>query len=94
MRDGCLIAQDAIENIREKKYRQVTIAFHGEPPTLEGAGDVQVEWHHENRMTFRVKGDPSALLRVLAGLEITDVSITEPSLEDVFLEYYRGGAEI
>lgn len=94
LRDGRLIAQATIESIREKKFRQVTIAFNGEPPILEGAGDVQVEWRHENRMTFRVRGDPGALLRALARVDITDVAITEPSLEDVFLEYYRGGEDV
>jgi ABC-2 type transport system ATP-binding protein len=89
LRDGRLVTQDTIENIREKKFRQVTIAFDGEPPDLAGAGDLQLEWRHENRMTFRVRGDANALLRTLASLDITDVAITEPSLEDVFLDYYR-----
>ncbi len=42
-------------------------------------------------MVVRVRGDPQALLSALAAAQITDVSITEPTLEEVFLDYYRDG---
>jgi hypothetical protein len=58
---------------------------------MTGAGDVEVVWQHENRVTLRVRGEAGALLRTLAQLDVTDISISEPSLEDVFLDYYRDG---
>jgi ABC-2 type transport system ATP-binding protein len=91
LRDGRFIIEDTIENIRAKKYREVTIAFSGDTPSMTGAGDVEVVWQHENRMTLRVRGEAGALLRTLAQLDVTDISISEPSLEDVFLDYYRDG---
>jgi ABC-2 type transport system ATP-binding protein len=54
-------------------------------------GEVEIVWRHENRMTFRVRGEAQSLLRALAAAQITDVAITEPSLEEVFLDFYRGG---
>jgi ABC-2 type transport system ATP-binding protein len=39
-----------------------------------------------------VKGDVNPLLRRLAGLEVLDVSITTPDVEDIFLRYYDAGA--
>ncbi len=92
LRDGHLITEDTIENIREKKYREVTIAFHGPAPSLDDAGEVEVVWQHENRITFRVRGDARTLIQTLARADITDVSITEPSLEELFIDFYRGGS--
>jgi hypothetical protein len=39
-----------------------------------------------------VRGDVGKLLARLQGCTIEDLTITEPSLEEVFLDYYRGGA--
>jgi len=93
LREGRLIALDRVEKLRERKYKEVTIAYEGAPPNLEGLDDVQVIWQHDGRMTFRVKGDVNALLAALRERRLEDVTITEPSLEEVFLEYYREAAK-
>jgi ABC-2 type transport system ATP-binding protein len=49
-------------------------------------------WGHEGRLTFRVRGDIGKLLARLQSCVIEDLTITEPSLEEVFLDYYRGDA--
>jgi len=69
----------------------VTIAYRGAPPNLEGLDDVQVIWRHEGRITLRVRGDVSLLLAALQQCTLEDVTIAEPSLEEVFLDYYREG---
>ena len=90
LREGRLATVQSVEGLREQKYREVTIAFTGAAPTLAGAGEVEVVWEHETRLTVRVRGEAHALLTALAAApNVTDVSITEPSLEDVFLDYYR-----
>jgi ABC-2 type transport system ATP-binding protein len=40
-----------------------------------------------------VKGDLNRLLTALQGTELEDLSIAEPSLEEVFLDYYRDGGQ-
>jgi ABC-2 type transport system ATP-binding protein len=89
LREGRLIALDSVEKLRERKYKQVTVAYDGAPPDIETLGDVQVVWRHEGRITFRVKGDVNDLLARLRDHPIADLTITEPSLEEVFLDYYR-----
>lgn len=91
LREGRLVAFDRVEALRERKYREVTVAFTGEPPVLEGLVGLQIVWHHENRITFRVRGDVASLLKRLSESQIEDLTITEPTLEEVFLDYYRGG---
>ena len=90
LRDGRLATVDSVEHLRDQKYREVRIAFAGVPPSLEGVGEVEIVSQHEGRMTLRVRGDVNDLLRALAAADLTDVSIAEPTLEEVFLDYYRG----
>lgn len=92
LREGRLTRLDTVEALREEKFRQVTVDFDGEAPSFEGLGEYEVVWQEAQRMVVRVRGDARALLSALAAARITDVSITEPSLEDVFLDYYRDGA--
>ena len=91
LREGRLKRLDTVEALREEKFRQVTVDFDGDPPSFEGAGDYEVISQEARRMVVRVRGDARELLSVLAAAQITDVSIMEPSLEEVFLEYYRDG---
>jgi ABC-2 type transport system ATP-binding protein len=93
LRDGRLAALSTVEELRAQKYREVTLAFVGEPTALDGLGEVEVVWRHENRMTLRVRAEAGMLLRALAVLNLTDVTITEPTLEEVFLDYYRDGGD-
>jgi ABC-2 type transport system ATP-binding protein len=93
LREGSLIALSTVASLRSQKYREVTITFVGDPPDLRGIGEVEIVWQHENRLTFRVRGEASKLLEALAAAEVTDVTIAEPSLEEVFLDYYRGGRD-
>jgi ABC-2 type transport system ATP-binding protein len=44
--------------------------------------------HSDGRWHFTT-ADPAALLRLLASLPVADITIAPPSLEDVFLQYYR-----
>ena len=91
LREGRLTRLDSVEALREEKFRQVTVAFDGEAPSFEGLGDYEVISQEARRMVVRVRGDARALLAALAAAQVTDVSITEPSLEEVFLDYYRDG---
>lgn len=93
LREGRLTALDSVEALRGRKYREVSIAYEGDQPSLAGLEDVQMIWQHEGRMRFRVRADPVQLLQVLSHANITDLTITEPSLEEVFLDYYREGVQ-
>ena len=91
LREGRVTRLDTVEALREEKFRQVTVDFDGEAPSFEGLGDYEVISQEARRMVVRVRGDARALLATLAAAQITDVSITEPTLEEVFLDYYRDG---
>jgi len=93
LKAGRLVVLDSVDSLRSRKYKEVTVVYKGNPPVLDGLEDVQVVWRHDGRITFRVKGDLNRLLAALQGTELEDLSIAEPSLEEVFLDYYRDGGQ-
>ena len=56
-------------------------------PELSGIRDVSTD---RGTISFLYSGDINILLQVLSGLPLTDVSITDPDLEEIFMHYYTG----
>jgi len=93
LRNGRLAELDTIEGLRARKYKQVTLAYSGEPPKLDGIPDLEMLWQRDHRLAFRARVAAKELLARLVECDVEDVTIAEPSLEDVFLDYYRGSDE-
>ena len=55
-------------------------------PTLAGIKDIKI---NGDTINFLYSGELNLLLHMLAGLSITDVNISEPDLEEIFMHYYR-----
>ena len=53
---------------------------------LEGISNIS---SHGRKVTFVYTGDPNKLTKLLAGVRLTDISIEEPALEEVFMQYYK-----
>jgi ABC-2 type transport system ATP-binding protein len=43
---------------------------------------------HNHALNFMYSGRVEELIRVLAGQEVTDLLIEEPTLEEIFMHYY------
>ena len=89
LREGRLVVLESIEKLRERKHKVVTVAYMGAPPNVDELEDAEVLWRRDNRMAFRVRGDVNRLLACLQKYDLRDLTIQEPSLEEVFLDYYR-----
>ena len=44
------------------------------------------------RLRFTLTGPPAAALKALAEAEVTGLAVREPSLEEIFLDYYGTGS--
>ena len=89
LREGRLVVLESIEKLRERKHKVVTVAYTGAPPNVDELEDAEVLWRRDSRMAFRVRGDVNRLLACLHNYDLRDLTIQEPSLEEVFLDYYR-----
>jgi ABC-2 type transport system ATP-binding protein len=94
IRGGHLVAEDGVKALLGKRLRQGAVDFADptDPAFLaQVVGVDNVEAVSPTRLTGRVKGDAvDALLKRLAERRVVDLRIQQASLEDVFLEYYRG----
>jgi ABC-2 type transport system ATP-binding protein len=90
IREGRLIACDRVENLSRTSAKRVNI--HGEfsPEKLPGVRDIQMS---NGNISFLYSGDINELIRQLAEIYITDLSVGEPDLEEIFMHYYTDGGE-
>ncbi len=90
IRGGRLAAVDQIENLSQSNAKRVTL--HGItdlPETLPGKS-VSTS---EDTVSFLYQGDIKNLLSEINRLPITDMTVTEPDLEEIFLHYYETEGE-
>jgi ABC-2 type transport system ATP-binding protein len=65
------------------------VAYTGTPPELSTVpGVAAAEPAGPGRLRFALTGPPGPVLRVLAAAEVTALTVREPSLEEIFLDYY------
>ena len=86
IKEGRLIAQDSVENLSKTNAKRVTL--HGVNSIPEELAAKSAE-AGEDYITFLYSGDIKALLSAAQSLPIYDISITEPSLDEIFMHYYE-----
>ncbi len=86
IRDGKIIVSDKVEKLEETGAKKVVISGSFDAKALGSISDLRTE---EGTTSFLYKGDLKPLLRSLSESEIENVNITEPSLEEIFMNYYE-----
>lgn len=86
IRDGKLIACDSVENLAKTSAKRVNV--HGDV-FLGGLTEVRDVQQFDGGVNFLYGGEIKELLRILAAGRVTDISIAEPDLEEIFMHYYQ-----
>ncbi len=86
IREGRLLAVDSVENLGHTGARRVTLQGVKAVPGLDNVKDVTIG---DGTVSFLYSGAPGALLLALAPLPLTDITIGEPDLEEIFIHYYE-----
>ncbi|HET8991387.1 MAG TPA: ABC transporter ATP-binding protein [Acidimicrobiales bacterium] len=92
IRDGRLVAIERVSDIRARALHVVDVRV-GSTATLaalDALEGVTVRQRVDHGVRLEVVGGLNPLLAALAQLDVLDLSVHEPSLEDVFLSYYDG----
>lgn len=90
IRDGKIIACDSVEVLSKTSAKRVTV--HG-AVDLEHLIGVRDRKDTGDSISFLYSGDMNHLLRTLSSGQVSDLTVTEPDLEEVFLHYYEKGGE-
>ena len=90
IREGRLIACDSVEALSKTNAKRVTVHGELDIEKLPGVRDIQPL---DGGASFLFGGDINALVGQLAACRLTDLSVAEPDLEEIFLHYYTEGGE-
>lgn len=96
IRRGRLVSVAGLDELHHLRIHHVEIEFAGQPPgqaieAAEGVSDVRVDG---SRVRCNVRGTFEPLLSAIAGRGVVNLVSTEPSLEEVFLSYYRDEKDV
>lgn len=89
IKDGEIVSVQNIQELKHDNYKKFTI--HGEGLNsgrfnLEGVTNLS---ESKNEVKFFFKGDINLIVNELSKLELKDVLIEEPTLEEIFMHYYE-----
>jgi ABC-2 type transport system ATP-binding protein len=89
IREGRIAEISDIRTLQQNNYKKVRVAAAGLTPAafdLPGVTNVQTD---NGTVSFFFKGDINAVLQKLSGIQVADVTIEEPTLEEIFMHYYE-----
>lgn len=86
IREGRIIACDSVEVLSQTSARRVTV--HGSV-ALDGLEGVRDRKEDPGSVSFLYSGNMNALLQVLAAGNVSELSVSEPDLEEIFMHYYE-----
>lgn len=90
IREGQIIACDSVEALTQTTAKRVHVQGNVDVSELDGIRDL----HKINEgVSFLYGGDINKLIQLLAKQRISDLSVSEPDLEEIFMHYYTNGGE-
>jgi len=91
IKEGSIIKVEDIETLRKRQLKKVRIEFADRADNeVAGLGGIEnTPVVSGNTLQFMYSGDITELVFKLMGRKITDLTIEEPSLEEIFMHYYN-----
>ena len=89
IREGRIAEISDIRTLQQNNYKKVGVTAAELNPAafdLPGVTNVQTE---DGTVRFFFKGDINTVLRKISGIQVMDVTIEEPTLEEIFMHYYE-----
>jgi ABC-2 type transport system ATP-binding protein len=89
IREGRIVAEETIGELRARHRRTAEVTFSGDPPSFAALSEADVVRRQGNRVVLSIEGSVAPLIHFLAMRDdVEDLLLTRPSLEDIFLGYY------
>jgi ABC-2 type transport system ATP-binding protein len=90
LREGKLIGLQSMKELRENGYKRISVstkeAIAKDFFAIPGVADLKQE---HRSASFIFNGNAMTIMNKLCQLELEDILIEEPSLEEIFLHYYE-----
>ena len=90
IREGQIIACDRVEELSKTNAKRITLQGSVDLNSLEGIRDRKDE---HGSVSFLYSGDMNSLLKTLSAGNVSDLAVSEPDLEEIFMHYYEKAGE-
>ena len=88
IKNGIIIKEDTIENIKKNSYTYLTISSK-DISSIKKDLNLQIATENDNEVTFVNTYDSNKIIKKLAKYNIDKLLIQEIPLEDLFMNYYK-----
>ncbi|MBN2084667.1 MAG: ABC transporter ATP-binding protein [Anaerolineales bacterium] len=89
IREGKIVEISDIRALQKNNYKKVCVtAKELKPADVKMAGVTNVQTDN-GTVSFFFKGDINAVVKKIGGMKLEDVTIEEPTLEEIFMHYYE-----
>lgn len=89
IKEGSLIKIESIDTITKSDFIVVTIISEEFKKLDLAMKDIIIKDRSDDKIKFIYKGNINVLLKSLSNISIIDLKIEEPTLEEVFMHYYK-----
>ncbi|HEX2395606.1 MAG TPA: ABC transporter ATP-binding protein [Bacteroidales bacterium] len=90
IKEGKIIGVEEIETLRKKQLKKITIEFgNNDIENFKLRGMEKILLKSEGVLSFMFSGDINELIKSLAVKKLSYMTIEEPTLEEIFMHYYR-----
>lgn len=86
IREGRIIACDSVEALTKSSAKRVSVQGNIDLDGVDGIRDIKKV---NGSVSFLYTGNINSLLHILSKGQIADLSVSEPSLEELFLHFYE-----
>jgi ABC-2 type transport system ATP-binding protein len=89
LRRGRLVEVAGMAELRRLRRTEIEVSFAGPVPRLAGVPGVgEVRAAGPGRLSLSLTGSPGPALQAIAAADPLGIQVREPTLEEIFLEYY------
>jgi ABC-2 type transport system ATP-binding protein len=96
LRAGRLVEVAGLEDLRRLRRSEVVVDLARPAPELQRLVELpevaDLRWVSDLQLTLSLVGAPGPVLRALADADVARLDVREPSLEEIFLDYYGQAA--
>jgi ABC-2 type transport system ATP-binding protein len=91
IKDGKIVKVEKISDLLKHNYKRFKLEAANKINTsvfkgLTGIGNLAI---NENTVSFLYRGDVNDITKLLAGLDLVNLWVEEPDLEEIFMHYYQ-----
>ena len=90
IRSGRLVTVDSIENLRKTMHRKLRFTL-SHPVEFIKVNGAEFSGQHELDYEYMITGNIKEVLKSLSDLPVVSVTMPEPALDEIFIQYYKTG---